>query len=530
MHINHLCLQASPARKVKKRTKPGGHGEQRCGRGGRWRAFVRVASMGKKGRCNLGQLAVAYKAAKAADAAGGEAGAQYAIACEMASAAQDAARHARPSRPGGSFGLNGQQLLRARLRQSRRVVTCSGHVDSLDEQALQLGSQAEDKGWSLSELVARAGHLRKADAERKQRAERLDAEALAWYSEHVGEADKTLLNEVKVLPPGDLVPVPSPTATLFMWSPKVAADAAHGVSWLQANPKKSGSLGHLLSESWAHRHQTIMHNQCPPLKPHTPDAPGDGAADDDGRPPATRRTATSCSSVGFCICTEAGQEMLRFKNAFLKQMKGLCKVGSKAKSLLADGFLVCALSKQEVESVNDSFSDPIFYHIGFNLFNPYRFSVHLLEKVAGPEGDGDGRLYLKACALRTVLDPFNFSMGTLKFPIGFQIPIVETRWEGHHEFLAGDRTVHGGREGRGLLGLVQPVGMCLVQDRGHCSRHRPVHPQHRDCADSQRLGGLLAEAPVASSGKECCTWPSLVLVLLQGQSPTAVPVSPSTGF
>ena len=417
MPISHLCLQASQALKVKKRLKPGGSGGQRCARGGRWRAFVRLGSLGKKGRCNLGQLAVAYKAAKAADAVGGEAGAQYAIACEVASAAKAAARHARPSRPGGSFGLNSQQLLRARLRQSRRVVTCSGQVDSLDEQALQLGSRAEDKGWSLSELVSRAWHLRKAEAERRQRAERLDAEALAWYSEHVGETEKTLLNEVKALPPGDLVPVPSPTATLFMWSPKVGADTARGVSWVQANPKKSGSLGHLLSESWAHRHQTIMHKQCPPLKPHTPVAPGDGSAEDDGRPPATRRNATSCSSVGFCICTEAGREMLRLKNAFLKEMKGLCPMGSKARSLLADGFLVCALSKQEVESVSDSFSDPIFYHIGFNLFTPYRFTVHLLERAAGPEGDGDGRLYLKACALRTVLDPFIFQWGPSNFQV-----------------------------------------------------------------------------------------------------------------
>lgn len=463
---------------------------------GPWRAWVRLVSYGQKRRADMHELGLHYRRAQAADPNSSD-GVLLRRARAMAASATRALRQRGDSvRQVGAFGPNRKWVLRARARRVPAVELPTG------EGALAVARAGLDRGTELLDVVRQARRLSAERVRADRAAEQQEAQALEWFAKEVGAEQVNALSAAGFRT-ADLLALPAstPSSCTLIWSPSVVGQAAHAVSWMVRNSAKAGSLGPLVEKQWLAQHQTVMHGSCPPIDDEQlPADPADPASGD-----------MTCASVGFCVCTDAGKELLRFRSSFLKVIKVGLKPGSNARRLAAGAALVCRF-RCAPRGDNDDPPLPLadlFFHLSFMLWNPYVPVFQLMETCPDPgEAPGD-RLYLKALSVfgpstqHTKLSKVCSSDKPHFFhPTGncFDTDSI-LAVSGHEQVLLVPR----GLADLGPESAVQHSVVCVGAVGARC---RPLSPRHRVGAGVLGADRLLASSPPAARSAQSPPWPS----------------------
>lgn len=307
-----------------------------------------------------------YAEARLADPAS-PGGAEYALARSLGDAAAKASRISLR----GSFGSTSREV--RRLRNAAAQKAASRRLEHLDQhsQALAIVSQGTADGATLQDMARRGVQLRAARRAMEEKEDHEAAMALAWFAEHKGpEILNNLEGAAGVMPAGILSPIPSVGEAAFAFTPDIAKSAAdaHGLT----SSLLPDGLGKALDDEWGKMHSTFMHKDCEQV-PATPQP----QRDDGVRFP-------HCRKVGFCVCTANGQALHKLQNAVLSKLKSVCRLGSRNRTLLAQGFVVLRLVQLGQPAGFDNTACEMWWHLGFVLFKPYAPVVHMLKRVPDP--------------------------------------------------------------------------------------------------------------------------------------------------
>jgi hypothetical protein len=255
------------------------------------------------------------------------------------------------------------------------------------DRALALAGQgAVGRAPSLSASVSMARSHQRLDGKHKAMQLQDDAKAVAYYEANRGSKSLDKLLEALPFLTADMVsPVPSGQLQCFTIKSHGIQNAVMGCAWACAS--KRGNVGTGLEEGWAEDHQTVMHSACPAVEADEP-------------------LSSACRDAGICICSGAGKQLHRFRNALLKDMKSAFK-NTSARALLAEGFIVAhivnmgAAASQEPliadAGAGGQALEDLWLHIGLQYFRPYRPTYHKMMPVENPEPESCPTwTYLKA--------------------------------------------------------------------------------------------------------------------------------------
>ena len=332
---------AKPQRKAKRRRT-----------GGVFNAFVRLATLGARGRPDLASVAARYRAEKVANSD------TYRSAL-LISQSGAAAGPLLP-RWRSSFGPRRAEMKRAAVRQRRALLYA--RVESLEpgERSELLATNVAACGDSLSDALTLARGAALHASKRKREDDRAMAGHLAAFRSGVGAKRlKGSLAARPMLGKLGLAPRPSAFGTAAAM-PEVDSDVlAKALAWCTASEKKS-SLGSQLDNFWEVLHRCV------------PDVGGQAEA-----PAPIDGDATQCWKCGVCVCSP-GNTLQRRVNSVLAFLKRSCGVGTRGRAALAQGSLVLrlrgaprpSLGVEALLVAGQDFPD-VWYHIGYQTFSPY---------------------------------------------------------------------------------------------------------------------------------------------------------------
>ena len=348
-----------------------------------WGAWIRV-SCSSQHKADFRALSVAYRKALSSTADGQDA-AKMATAKSLNRWARDAIRDGAVK--GRAFGPRIQEVRRIRAQARSRAMVVAQEESAVAEGALALVDGVSGIGVTLRGLIAaarsRAIVVRKAN----DREDEQDAVALDWYAEHCGAALK--LKVETYIPGASVSPVPVPHMNLLYLTSEGVAQGVGVCGVACHRSMSSAGLAARLEEQWGQMHRTLMDETCKPLGPQPPEARAPG-----------REKLPLCRDVGFCLCTDKGLELYRWRNMALMILRTVCCPNSDMRQLLDDGYLVWRL-RSHVAAVRPECemgtTHERWYHLGFNLFSPWSLALHRMEQTeALPEGSQRERVYLKA--------------------------------------------------------------------------------------------------------------------------------------
>lgn len=366
---------ARPLRQVKKKAiKPRG----RRGFGGRWRAFVRLTSLGQKGRPHLSTIGMRYKAAE-------QAGDQVLErAAQLGRAATVGGRALVPRAGQSAFGPTSRDDNRLRQQRTRASALQLVAARSTEDAAIALADHLAIAGTDLQSCLTAARSALRTSAGRRKKAEDEARQTLAAFSDGVGGQS---LADLSMSLPGiegikGLVPVPHPRGLCFEAPGVQPEHIADAVSW--AYQSKQANASSCMKEYWAKAHTLLGGQQSAP-------------ATDKTDPP------TMCQLAGRCICSGVGKDLRALRDAVLRSMKRTFPAGSSERKRLLEGFVVLRLS---CVAIGNDPHDPgctgvakdIFLHVGMMYLSPYRPTYLCLDLVSGIVGEAasEGGLWVKA--------------------------------------------------------------------------------------------------------------------------------------
>ena len=356
-------------KKKGQRRRPGAQPRPRSGKGGAWRAWVRMhAKAHWQGgiRIDMATIAALYNAAKRA---GSE---DYDRAVQIGKAATLRGRKTWLR----SFGAKASQRKKSaeQLKRWALALRLQTHGEQAVEDSLAIAGRGEDFDLGPEGVLSalrQAG--RAANARQRAEDERLQSILDKYKATVGGELVRGVKRAMPELNSAPLRAVPAVHGVSIECEGPAPLDVAHAVSWADADAQTSG-LSTRISKHWDLLHRVLMEAECPDV----PAAPAE----------------PECYKHGVCFCSERGKILRRLVNKFLKVMKAECPVASSKKKDLVNGSLVVRLITGPGPGDDIAGPDAIildkWFHIGLMYLSPYEphfQEVLPIEDVAEAEPD-----------------------------------------------------------------------------------------------------------------------------------------------
>jgi hypothetical protein len=414
------------------------------GGGGLWRAFVRHDTLGTKGKPDLAEIASRYKDIS------DELRAELA---PLALAATSVARRADCNTlPAGwcAFGPTTRLAEQTRERQRRDAAAvvirdamglqlalqdCHGeNRDAAHAVAMRVALAMPREGSDAFSNALQEGrvHLRihrKVANEERQRGE---LAVRNWVANDGQRLLSTLLGELPLLrgmASTSLMPVPGRgELAIFEFRPSVKSmrDAIGRV--VELGPQLN--LASALHASFQRRSAPILHDDCDPI------------------PKPSGLPKRPCASLGFCVCSGAGDALWKFHNAFLRSLKSSFPPSQTAlRALLAQRrvicrFVGCKRAPDDPWAIADmrrrgedmgSFDAEVFYAVSHMSWSPYSPSFFSMVRSADPSHSAEapaialqsigGRFYQEIRGLQLLRRDAQWSVQFYELRVGGQ-PLV----------------------------------------------------------------------------------------------------------
>lgn len=364
-----MRFQAQPSQKKKK--------NKIAATGGAYRAFVRIETLGGKGRPDLGKVAAKYAKAKATNSE------SYRQACSIAKAANLRAKVSGGAL-GNTLGSNSRAVRKHQLKFLHLAVWRNTKEQAPEARLRFIGDVAMQQGLSLRETLTLARAAVRFDNAEERRLQEDAMQQLVQYREGPGAALVAQLQKAMPKLDGlDLRPVPGPCACVEVLPP-TPETVFNAVAWSQQN--QATDIGSQLEAEWQRLHLAVEHEDTPDL-------------------PTEEIGASACAAAGLCLCTDNGRRVRRLTAALDVHMRKRFPPNSEARNLLLEGFVVMCLtgepSAEDYEDVvmaDDSAFVTAYFHVGLHYLRPFRPTMMALDIVdSGDEAPAvDGRLYVKA--------------------------------------------------------------------------------------------------------------------------------------
>ena len=373
----------APDRRRRRKTEKGAERstkrqwQQRAGRGGAWRAWVRLFTSRKQLRdVDLTSVAASYRSAKATHAP------DYQRAQDLGLAATQSGR----ATGAHGFGGSAEQVRRSRrkLLHAQRRMQILAIADTPTATSIAFAAHGVAAGHTVADTLsmAKMGQREAAAAAARAREDRL-----ATLRSFVETATPGAVHAIdRVLPGVAALPVAAePTSFGKHLSVQVASrEQVHqALSWAHHHSQTSG-LAKRLEEQWSKLHHTV------------PDEPAKERTD-------KAAAKNKCLSAGMCLCKKNGPLIERMAIRFLNYMKLLSRTRRTFKDDLKQGFLVVKILGAPKAS-DDPFAEQSVFqeqwvHIGHMSFSPYDPTFTIVRPVPDP-GEvppSTERMYFKAC-------------------------------------------------------------------------------------------------------------------------------------
>eukprot|EP00971_Amphidinium_carterae_P068171 1349634-Amphidinium_carterae.1 len=334
-----------------------------CKRGtspGPWRAFVRIRSAGMRGRPNLATLATEYKAAKASGVGMGE-------VQTLSKAASIARACSAPSKQ-SIFGVRGRDLQRLVLKQRRYSLWLRTQKQTPIQKAAAIAEKASETG-DLDGALSTVSRLEFLDGAARRQRRREHVSVLQRFQELYGQSTVDLLKQTfsgHDWGRDHLCLLPDKEG-LSVFMPGVAnEETASALDW--ANEKKHTNVLQALEKQWSAAHEVLEESSC-----------NDVAV-------ASRKHAL-CKQLRLCVCSDAGRELLKFRNRLLVVMKALFKA-KETKQRLTQGFMVLQLRLIQpcLHEHSPSREETLWMHISSMSLSPYKPVFHVLQQTYDDTG------------------------------------------------------------------------------------------------------------------------------------------------
>ena len=354
---------------------------QRKRRPSRWHAWIRVQSFGKKSTADLRHLSLLYKQAMT-EGADTPLGQSLQIAGRLRDLARAALKRGVPV--DRVFGGKRRDIQRKQRLEQRTALQLHTSGDPIDK-ALQSAQQSALLQTPLPEVsrLARSTAMQAANNDEEIESH---IDAMLWFESTVARPELADLD--CMIASSRFTVVPTSFGHVFQIVDEGTTESTKACATAMGPAFHRHGLNNQLGEQWQQQHESLRHDDCPPL---LPDAP---------RPKGAPRPMPLCKDLGFCRCTPLGRDRLRARNAFLLFLRAVFKPKSEERTKLNEGQIVCRVwvwdRKDDEDDDEFALGDDFWYHIGFCLLNPFLPTFHKLARCEGPpEGDRVGRLYLK---------------------------------------------------------------------------------------------------------------------------------------
>lgn len=375
---------SNPHPEVKKKArKPKG----RKGWGGAWRAFVRVKTLGSKGKPDFAKLSIEYNTEMAGDS-------ETAKRCkQLGKAAAESGAACPPKADSSSFGPTGRQALLKRSRDIRESLRAAFGGKDKEAGALALGDRLVRMGAEMSTALTIARSALRV----RTRHEKLSADELARKVKAFAEEDgKRHLDELRAQIPGlpteGLTAIPAPSGLICVeCAPSIGPMVAKAVAWSISSQETNGTAG--MRSHWEQINRPIGE---------------DGSPD----PPAPKEKK-DCRFAGMCLCSDEGKALNNLREKFIAATKKACPRKSDLREALVTGHIVAKLVGSPVDFESDEFLDldeptrTLFVHVGRVRLSPWRMFFLLLEQdksaTIQPTGNGFDHLRVSRFAPKVAI-------------------------------------------------------------------------------------------------------------------------------
>ena len=252
-------------------------------------------------------------------------------------------------------------------------------------------------------------------------------QVLQQWHDQVGKA--VVEEACAVLPPlmplkQHIIAIPSPGGSILHVASTPSQAATTSIAW--ASKTRSTTMGQALEAEWLRQHKTQFQ------KPASH--------------PSTSRSTSSCSLLGYCICTGQGKVLWKIRNCLLRWLKAIFN-DKPLKAVLGSGKVVLRFVEPTTDTPSSSAANyadkEIFLHVSAMYWSPYRPIFCRLTRAEIPPGEAAHRqrIYLKAQGL---LQPSSnhgdvYLFGTIVVPIQsfFSVfcPVLEKIMKGGHDLV-----------------------------------------------------------------------------------------------
>ena len=355
-------------------------------RGGAWRAWVRMHSMGQRGLSDIGELARLYQDAKRRGTP------EYMRAVRMGTTATQAARS--KSRTQSAFGMRSREQLQKQVREARIALVNMQYSNVAGVRAASMTAYAAQAGVSLQNALDLNRTCQKVDAQARTEEIARQVDTLEKYRRDVA---KPLVEKALEAFPSlrdfekSFTFEPSPVGPLLHVENSAPQDIASTVAWLAGDSGK-GNLGTALDKWWEGAHQLL-------------EVPADGALHAEAGAAGEDIELSPCASLNVCVCSEIGLQVGRIASSTIATVKRVCKQ-AEVYQRFQHGYIVIqvigspsarrglAFSEEDIQLFHDR-----WLHFGFTHLSPCKQAVMKVTPASAPPGEpaaGHQRCYVSS--------------------------------------------------------------------------------------------------------------------------------------
>lgn len=348
-------------------------------RGGPLRAFIRVKTLGQRGKADFKAVAEVFRREKAENSA------DYQTAIAMAEAHREASRLGL-HRSGPIFGSNSRAVKKTLLKNSHEAFWRRTRALDADQRAVSIGDHVLRQGLCLrSSLSAARAAVRFDAAKERQRLEEMMQSLVAYRSTQGAEVVRQVVQAVPELAQFSLKAEPLGPFACVEVQPPQPDEVAGSLAWAHAS--SASNLSASLSRAWEQAHATLWQASCPAVEE------------------TAGQEESPCLAAGICLCSEAGKRLKLLGGRLLAAMKRIFPKGSQNRRLLLDGQVVVRLMGEPAEdaSYEDMLADSTemvdeWLHIGLMYLSPFRPTFLRVKETMVPDEvpATNGRVYVQA--------------------------------------------------------------------------------------------------------------------------------------
>lgn len=379
---NQCFDNGSEARSSKK-----AQGKGKVKLGGAFRAFVRLKTLGQKGRADFKKLGEQYRQETTLKTRDAKTAIAMAKAANMMKRYRGQAARALPT-----FGPNARQSRSSQMKALREAMWENTKDLDNEKHLMTISAQVLRKGMSFQDSLSLARSAMRSEREKSRIFYEQQMAALkSFEGTHGAAAVRDLVGTAPGFSAFNLRPQPAGPCVAIEVAAPDPKEVSEIVAW--AHQCASSNLGACLERAWMDMHQLVQHDQCPPL-------PTDAAG------PAKK----TCYIAGVCLCSGDGPKTKQIAERLLAHMRQVFPLPNESgnRKRLLDGFIVLRVcgepesyDYEDMLACEDCFAD-MWFHIGLHYLSPFRptmLRVIEVDEVDGEAPREQGRRYVKVVGL-----------------------------------------------------------------------------------------------------------------------------------